>query len=357
MAEVPAHRQSELDRLVAPANAALRAFFRRLPLLAALCAITWALSGLTVIQGDEVGLLLRNGRLHRATDGSAARPPGLLFALPRPFDEVLRLPIKRVFETELNDLHFAQTEDKRTRYLVSSRMGIDPEQVGYALTGDQNVLHCAMIVRWQIGAPEVYGLQQADPEALLRAAVVSARVQTLGELPVDTVLSDGRQGLVSRALRRAQVRLDALDSGVALLALELGAESWTAWEAAHSNSDLPPILPGQAFMAQPEPEPPQLVDGILHQGAKMVLGGPSKARKSWSLIDLMLSVATGTPWWGFPTRRGRALYLNFELPPFALQYRIHRIAAAKQISDFSGFDLFVFFGHDLSSTAVAGRLL
>ncbi len=222
MAEVPARRQSELDRLVAPANAVLRAFFRRLPLLAALCAIVWALSGLTVIQGDEVGLLLRNGRLHRAADGSAARPPGLLFALPRPFDEVLRLPIKRVFETELNDLHFAQTEDKRTRYLVSSRMGIDPEQVGYALTGDQNVLHCAMIVRWQIGAPEVYGLQQADPEALLRAAVVSAMVQTLGELPVDTVLSDGRQGLVSRALRRAQVRLDALDSGVALLALELG---------------------------------------------------------------------------------------------------------------------------------------
>jgi RecA-family ATPase len=142
-----------------------------------------------------------------------------------------------------------------------------------------------------------------------------------------------------------------------LLALEFGAESWTAWEAAHSNSDLPPILPGHAFMGQPEPEPPQLVDGILHQGAKMVLGGPSKARKSWSLIDLMLSVSTGSPWWGFPTLRGRALYLNFELPAFALQYRITRIAAAKQITDFSGFDIWNLRGHATDFSALIPKIL
>jgi RecA-family ATPase len=143
----------------------------------------------------------------------------------------------------------------------------------------------------------------------------------------------------------------------ALLAVGFGAESWTAWEAAHSNSDLPPILQGQSFMGHPEPEPPQLVEGVLHQGAKMVLGGPSKARKSWSLIDLLLSVATGTPWWGFPTRRGRALYLNFELPAFALQYRIHRIAAAKQISDFTNFDIWNLRGHATDFSALIPKIL
>ena len=142
-----------------------------------------------------------------------------------------------------------------------------------------------------------------------------------------------------------------------LLAVGFGAESWTAWEAGHSNSDLPPILPGQAFMAEPEPEPPQLVEGVLHQGAKMVLGGPSKARKSWSLIDLMLSVSTGQPWWGFPTRRGRALYLNFELPAFALQYRITRIAAAKGIDDFTGFDLWNLRGHATDFSALIPKIL
>ena len=142
-----------------------------------------------------------------------------------------------------------------------------------------------------------------------------------------------------------------------LLALEFGAESWTAWEAAHSNSDLPPILPGHAFMGQPEPEPPQLIEGVLHQGAKMVLGGPSKARKSWSLIDLMLSVAAGEPWWGFPTRPGRALYLNFELPAFALQYRITRIAAAKGITNFTGFDIWNLRGHATDFSALIPKIL
>ena len=89
----------------------------------------------------------------------------------------------------------------------------------------------------------------------------------------------------------------------------------------------------------------------------MVLGGPSKARKSWSLIDLMLSVSTGTPWWGFPTRRGRALYLNFELPPFALQYRITRIAAAKEISDFTGFDIWNLRGHATDFSALIPKIL
>lgn len=142
-----------------------------------------------------------------------------------------------------------------------------------------------------------------------------------------------------------------------LLALEFGAESWTAWEAAHSTSDLPPILPGGEFMGQPEPEPPQLVDGVLHQGAKMVLGGPSKARKSWSLIDLMLSVSTGSPWWGFSTCPGRALYLNFELPAFALQYRITRIAAAKGIADFTGFDIWNLRGHATDFSALIPKIL
>ncbi len=142
-----------------------------------------------------------------------------------------------------------------------------------------------------------------------------------------------------------------------LLATGLGAESWAAWEAAHAGSDLPRILPGHEFMARPEDEPPQLVEGVLHQGAKMVLGGPSKARKSWSLIDLMLSVSTGSPWWGFPTRRGRSLYLNFELPAFALQYRLRSIAAAKGIDDFTGFDLWNLRGHATDFTALIPKIL
>ncbi len=124
-----------------------------------------------------------------------------------------------------------------------------------------------------------------------------------------------------------------------LLALHVGAKSWTEWEAAHAADGLPKIIGGAEFMAVPKPEPPQLIAGVLHQGSKMILGGASKSRKSWSLIDMMLSVSTGVTWWGFATQRGRVLYINFELPDFAFQHRLQAIARQKGISDFTGIDL------------------
>jgi RecA-family ATPase len=124
-----------------------------------------------------------------------------------------------------------------------------------------------------------------------------------------------------------------------LLALGFGAKSWSEWEAAHAPDGLPKIITGAEFMAVPKPEPPQLIAGVLHQGSKMILGGASKSRKSWTLIDMMLAVSTGSSWWGFPTQRGRVLYINFELPDFAFQHRLQAIARQKGITDFTGIDL------------------
>lgn len=39
--------------------------------------------------------------------------------------------------------------------------------------------------------------------------------------------------------------------------------------------------------------PPQIIEGVLHQGCKMILGGTSKSNKSWCLLDLAVTVASG----------------------------------------------------------------
>ena len=56
---------------------------------------------------------------------------------------------------------------------------------------------------------------------------------------------------------------------------------------------LPEIVSFRQFAASPPTVPPQIIEGILHQGCKMVLGGTSKSNKSWCLLDLALSVASG----------------------------------------------------------------
>ena len=75
--------------------------------------------------------------------------------------------------------------------------------------------------------------------------------------------------------------------------------------------------------------PEMIVDSLLHRGCKMVLAGGSKSFKSWSLIDLGLSIASGADWWGLPTRKGRVLYLNFELINGFFEQRLDSVCKAR----------------------------
>ncbi len=91
-----------------------------------------------------------------------------------------------------------------------------------------------------------------------------------------------------------------------------------------------PDIQDAATFAQTKIQPPrELVHCLLHQGSKLVLGGGSKTFKTWTLMDLALSVAMGEPWLSFKTSKGKVLYLNFELADFAFQKRLLAIADAK----------------------------
>lgn len=101
------------------------------------------------------------------------------------------------------------------------------------------------------------------------------------------------------------------------------------------SRSLPPIRSAEELLLHPPQKPPEIVQGLLHQGCKMVLGGASKSNKTWVLLDLAISVATGAPWWGFSTNQGRVLYINLELGEAFFAERIKLVAVAKNV-DLSG---------------------
>ena len=63
----------------------------------------------------------------------------------------------------------------------------------------------------------------------------------------------------------------------------------------------------------------------------MVLGGGSKSFKTWLLLQLSTCIASGSEWLGSQTMPGRVLYVNFELPEFAIQKRVREICDAMRI--------------------------
>ena len=77
--------------------------------------------------------------------------------------------------------------------------------------------------------------------------------------------------------------------------------------------------------------PPQVINRILHQSSKMIIGGSSKGRKTWALLDLAISVATASEWWGFGCTEGRVCYINFELQDYFVAERLEAIASSKGV--------------------------
>ena len=95
---------------------------------------------------------------------------------------------------------------------------------------------------------------------------------------------------------------------------------------------LPPIRQGDWLQTADNALPAELIKGVLHKGCKMVIGAGSKSRKTWTLIDLALSVATGQPWMGFETNPGPVLFCNFEVAePFFVD-RLRAVARARRVA-------------------------
>lgn len=115
-----------------------------------------------------------------------------------------------------------------------------------------------------------------------------------------------------------------------IISLACGKDSWNEWveyvEAI--NDELPDIEEMYDLTEQMPPLAPELIEGVLRQGHKMMLSGPSKAGKSFALMELSIAIATGGYWLGFKCAQGRVLYINLEVDPISCIHRFDDIRRA-----------------------------
>ncbi len=104
---------------------------------------------------------------------------------------------------------------------------------------------------------------------------------------------------------------------------DIGKSSWNEWREwiEGVNDDLPDFESAADFWNDlPELSPP-LINGVLRQGHKMLIAGPSKAGKSYALIELCAAIAEGREWLGWQVAQGRVLYVNLELDKASCEHR------------------------------------
>lgn len=100
-----------------------------------------------------------------------------------------------------------------------------------------------------------------------------------------------------------------------LVDTNIGKTDWDEWYQyiEDLNDDLPdPEGLADSWDNLPELAP-ELIKGVLRQGHKMLIAGPSKAGKSFALIEMSIAIAEGKKWLSWECTQGRVLYVNFEL--------------------------------------------
>ena len=123
-----------------------------------------------------------------------------------------------------------------------------------------------------------------------------------------------------------------------LVETNVGCASWDAWqEYLKSNTDdWPDITPLSEALKDPPPLADVLIEGILRKGHKMLISGPSKAGKSFFLMELAVALANGQKWIGFQCHKSRVLYINFEIDSASCIHRFMDIRAA--LKEYHGLD-------------------
>jgi len=117
-----------------------------------------------------------------------------------------------------------------------------------------------------------------------------------------------------------------------IISLACGKDSWNEWvEYVEAINDDLPDFENLADVHELPPLAPEMIEGILRAEHKLLLSGPSKAGKSFALIELCVAVAEGLFWMGQKCRQGKVLYINLELDPVSCLHRFNDVYIAMGI--------------------------
>lgn len=119
-----------------------------------------------------------------------------------------------------------------------------------------------------------------------------------------------------------------------LIDTNIGKPSWAEWHEwiEGVNDDLPdPEALEDTWDNLPDLSP-ALIEGVLRQGHKMLLAGPSKAGKSYSLIEMAIAIAEGKKWLQWQCAQGRVLYVNLELDRASCLHRFKDVYKAMKMT-------------------------
>ncbi len=178
-----------------------------------IAVLLWGLSGIFVVQPDEVGVILRFGK-HVRTVAS-----GLRYHLPYPIETALTPKV-----TTNNPIHIGMrlVEDLR-RGGTTTR---DVPEESLMLTGDENIVDVDFTVFWRVKASTPEGVADflfniQNPEGTVKAVAESAMREVIGRSEITPILTGARQNIETAVQDLMQKVLDQYGAGVLVAQVQM----------------------------------------------------------------------------------------------------------------------------------------
>ncbi len=167
----------------------------------------WLLSGFYRVQPDEQGVVLRFGEWVKTT------PPGLNYHLPGPIESVETPKVTRVNRIEIGQRSVGEND----RSLAVRDI---PEE-SLMLTGDENIVDIDFTVFWVIKDAGQFLFNIRNPEATVKLSSESAMREVIGQTPIQSALTEGRNQIEEATLKRVQELLDSYQAGIEMRRVQL----------------------------------------------------------------------------------------------------------------------------------------
>lgn len=118
-----------------------------------------------------------------------------------------------------------------------------------------------------------------------------------------------------------------------LIGLEQGAKTFEDWQTwVEFCLDGKPLIELASDSDDAPKKDRLLIDDVLQAGEMMLFTAPSKAGKSFALMDLALSLSHGEDWMGLVTHKTDVLFVNFESTRSAFLNRLFTVAASRGLN-------------------------
>jgi membrane protease subunit HflK len=209
-------RPPDLEEMLRRGQDRLRRFLpggsmgsRGFVLLALAAIVLWGLSGFFKVEPDELGVVLRFGKVVREVQ------PGLNYHLPFPIETALTPKALRV-----NKIDIGMREMGNGRGGTATRSV--PEE-SLMLTGDENIVDVDFSVFWKVNPDRVgdYLFNIQNPAGTVKAVAESAMREVIGRSDIEPILTGARQTIEAAVQKLMQTTLDHYGAGVLIQQVQL----------------------------------------------------------------------------------------------------------------------------------------